>query len=147
MKKNLRYAAFMLSLGMIALPGATNAAERSQADALQLALSFNKENASSKRMANMQSMKMVYSLPANLGNTLYVFTPNDGIGFTIVSGNDAIAPILGYSENGIFSADEIPSNVAFWMSMCQELTNEAIADNLPQYTPAKTDAVISSKYI
>jgi hypothetical protein len=138
MKKNLRYAAFMLSLGMIALPGATNAAERSQADALQLALSFNKENASSKRMANMQSMKMVYSLPANLGNTLYVFTPNDGIGFTIVSGNDAIAPILGYSENGIFSADEIPSNVAFWMSMCQELTNEAIADNLPQYTPAKT---------
>jgi hypothetical protein len=29
----------------------------------------------------MQSMKMVYSLPANLGNTLYVFTTNDGIGF------------------------------------------------------------------
>lgn len=138
MKNNLRYAAFMLGLGILALSGTANGAERSQADALQIALSFNKENASNKRMAAIQSMKMVYSLPANTGNALYVFTPEDGVGFTIVSGNDALAPVLAYSETGIFAADKMPDNVAFWMAMCQDDVNFAIAENLPAYTPLKT---------
>lgn len=45
----------------------------------------------------------------------YIFNAKDGNGFVIVSADDQAVPILGYSDKGIFSTDNIPSNVKAWL--------------------------------
>ena len=46
---------------------------------------------------------------------VYVFTGAKG-GFTIVAASDKVEnPVLGYSETGMFSASDIPSNMLAWL--------------------------------
>lgn len=48
--------------------------------------------------------------------TFYVVTPRIGEGFVIVSGDDAVRPILGYSTTySIASVESLPSNVEGWL--------------------------------
>lgn len=65
---------------------------------------------------------------ASNGNAaLYVFNRADGDGFVIVAGDDAAIPILGYSTEGTFSYDNIPSNLRQWL-MLSERYVEACAN-------------------
>ena len=43
----------------------------------------------------------------------YVFN-NRGGGFVVLSGEDAAVPVLGFSETGSFTADNLPSNIRYW---------------------------------
>ena len=45
--------------------------------------------------------------------TFYILNTSDG--FVIVSADDIATPILGYSENGAFSPENIPVNVLEWL--------------------------------
>ena len=45
----------------------------------------------------------------------YVFNAEDNAGFVIISGDDAIDEVLGYSTSGNFDFDNMPSNVRAWM--------------------------------
>ena len=48
--------------------------------------------------------------------TFYVVAPSEGHGFVIVAGDDAVAPILGYSTTyAMASADALPANFAGWL--------------------------------
>ncbi len=49
----------------------------------------------------------------------YVFNRGDGGGFVVVSGDDRLQPIPGYSESGSFDADALPENVQWWFSEYQ----------------------------
>jgi hypothetical protein len=55
---------------------------------------------------------------ANATVYYYIFNISTGNqeGFIIVSGNDATKPILGYSNEGAFSIDKIPSNLQSWLN-------------------------------
>lgn len=44
----------------------------------------------------------------------YVFNNPDG-GWAIISAEDRITPVLGYSDEGRFNIDDMPDNVAWWM--------------------------------
>jgi len=46
--------------------------------------------------------------------TIYIFNFTTG-GFVIVSADDAVIPILGYSPKGVFSIDNMPSNIDEWI--------------------------------
>ncbi len=47
--------------------------------------------------------------------SFYVFSADDGKGFVIVSGDDAVAPILGYSfESPVSAYEDMPENLAAW---------------------------------
>ncbi len=47
--------------------------------------------------------------------TFYVFAADDGKGFVIVSGDDAVSPVLGYSfEYPAPASDRLPENLAAW---------------------------------
>lgn len=50
---------------------------------------------------------------------LYVFTDKADSRFVIVSGEDSVEPILGYSTEGGFNSDDIPENMAWWLSELQ----------------------------
>ncbi len=50
----------------------------------------------------------------------YIFAPANGEGFIIISGDDVIKPVLGYSHNSQAPAnDDIPPALAYWL---QEIT-------------------------
>lgn len=63
------------------------------------------------------SLNLLYA-PDN--NAFYVFSNRSGRGFVIISGEDRIAPILAYSNNGGFRTDNMPDNLAYWMQGFQD---------------------------
>ena len=46
----------------------------------------------------------------------YVFSPADSIGFVIVSGDDGVEPIVGYSQNSKFLGQDMPPALAKYLS-------------------------------
>jgi len=64
----------------------------------------------------------------------YVFNINEnaGGGFIIVSGDDAVTPVLGYSESGSYDENNLPPNFAYWMDYLQQEIRYAILQKLPQ---------------
>ena len=77
---------------------------------------------------------------------LYIF--NVGGGFVIVSADDRIEPIIGYSTEGPFDPQNIPSNLQDMLDLyaaeIQQYTNQA--DNLPNEATAKWQQLISDSY-
>ena len=49
------------------------------------------------------------------GSPAYYIFNRDGGGYVIVSGEDCLIPVLGYSESGHIDADRIPANMQFWL--------------------------------
>jgi len=64
----------------------------------------------------------------------YVFNVDEtaGGGFVIVSGDDAVKPVLGYSDNGNYDENNLPPNFAAWMNELQRQIAYAQSQNLPQ---------------
>lgn len=54
----------------------------------------------------------------------YVFN-TDGRGFVIVSGDDAIGSIIGYSDSGTFSIEDAPSNLTTWLDTYSRYATKA----------------------
>lgn len=50
----------------------------------------------------------------------YAFDIGEEKGFVLVSGDDRIAPILGYSDNGHFEWDEMPPALRAWLETCHD---------------------------
>ena len=50
----------------------------------------------------------------------YVFNVENNGGFVIVSGDDRVPDILGYSDKGNLDLDRLPPNVAWWLSGYQK---------------------------
>ena len=60
----------------------------------------------------------------------YVFNINSTQGFVIVSGDDAVAPILGYSNQASFDADHIPPHVAAWLKGYEDQIEYAVSQKM-----------------
>lgn len=107
MAKNRFFGLLMLILGIGLL---AQAAPISQDQARKEALSFllNKQisNRSLKPVALSNRM-----LKAGNQAAFYIFNVGNNQGFVIVSGDDRINPILGYSDEGYFDEAKAPSNM------------------------------------
>lgn len=53
----------------------------------------------------------------------YVFNIDEDAGFVIVSGDDRMEPILGYSEHGSFDAGQLPEHVRAWLDSYADQQN------------------------
>lgn len=52
----------------------------------------------------------------------YIFTPTDGQGFVIISGDDAVAPILGWSDHSTFDVTApLPPALSYYLDCCSDL--------------------------
>ncbi|MDE7160633.1 MAG: C10 family peptidase [Muribaculaceae bacterium] len=66
--------------------------------------------------AESGELELVYSASAPTGATcFYVFNNPDGQGFAIVSADDRLPGVLGFSDNGSFDPENIPVNVKWWL--------------------------------
>lgn len=103
------------------------AKEISYNDAMQNARTALMDNTTMKMSANT-TMNCVYSLEATSGTALYVFVPENGEGYAVVAGNDVAAPIIGFSDQGVFDPNNIPPNMANMLAGYQREINFAIAN-------------------
>lgn len=71
------------------------------------------------RSAQNVDFELVYTGPSNgLRSTsapyYYIFNASGGKGYVMVSGDDRILPVLGYSTDGAFDPANIPANMQGW---------------------------------
>lgn len=123
---------FSYFLGLLAalLPFASTAAPVSAEKAQAKAVAFFQQ---STRTRTAPSLQLVWdgesaSTRASADPALFVFNRTDAPGFVILAGDDAVAPVLGYSfENGFGNVDRMPENLRYWLETIREMVLEARA--------------------
>jgi hypothetical protein len=60
----------------------------------------------------------------------YVFGAENNDGFVIVSGDDRVTPVLGYSDTNGFDADNMPPNLKWWLGEYAKQIQFAIDNNI-----------------
>lgn len=114
--------------------------QTAQTVATNLATQMQEEN-SGMRSSSSAGVSLVYTAfggsitPGNLKSgtneaDFYAFNIGSGQGFVIVSGEDRVHPVIGYSQKGAFKADKIPDNIKSWLEHYQEEITYAIKNNL-----------------
>ena len=87
------------------------------------------------KLVNIRNLSLTYtSVPANANKApsggsvvyYYVFNINSSQGFVIVSGDDIVEPILGYSNQKSFDPDHIPAHVVAWLKGYEDQIQFAI---------------------
>lgn len=90
-----------------------------------------------KRLAAARTPAELYSTSTGV-SSLYVFNIGERDGFVIVSGDDRVRPILGYTDSGTFDADKVPAALHEMMSIYARQI-----ESLGQ-TKASTDSIASA---
>lgn len=114
------------------------AKEISISDAETIATNFIKDNTLNISTSANSSLKLAYTAKSAtiLGkSSYYVFNKGINDGFIIISADDCVHnEVLGYSCNGNFNFEEIPSNIKWWLEQYQREIDYAVKNNL-QSTP------------
>ena len=71
--------------------------------------------------ANGIKINRLTDITAQTGySEFYVFAGTDGRGFVLVSGDDCVTPILGYSATGAFVTEGMPANLRRWLDSYED---------------------------
>ena len=105
-------------------------AERvSQDDAALVANNFMNVRSSSNVKKALPAKKMVRKATAT-EDLYYLYENANGEGWVIVAANDAMTPILAYSETGHFRTDNMPVNIKKWLGKYNDFTRKLEADGV-----------------
>ena len=72
-------------------------------------------------------------------NLIYIFNKGKEEGFIIVSGDERVVPILGYSNTVRFDTSDLPSNFLFWLECCEREIQYAIDNDLSLFEASAID--------
>ena len=126
MKKNfllLFSLMLLLSISAIAGPRSYQQAKAiAQRQAAMLGIEMDAEVSASAKVAPRMSVSSAVSPSATC---YYVFANGEDKGFTIVSGDDRMPEVVGYSAQGTYDPDQLPANYVGFMKAYQE-TVEAL---------------------
>lgn len=113
----------LLSVSAIAGPRSYQQAKAiAQRQAAMLGIEMDAEVAASAKAAPRMSVSSAVSPSATC---YYVFANGEDKGFTIVSGDDRMPEVVGYSAQGTYDPDHLPANYVGFMKAYQE-TVEAL---------------------
>ena len=79
-------------------------------EAKELVNKFVRENSRLKSLASGGDITLAYTAATNTVANYYVYNLAQG-GFVIVSADDCVEQVLGYSENGSFDINTVPENM------------------------------------
>lgn len=127
--KSFGYASVMAAITLFAMPTLLQAKPLTPDQAAEGAVEFisaSLDGVPSRRApGNNMNPVIAYTSRSNQLNCYYVV--NIGNGFVIMSADDRLPAVLGYSDNGNFDTDKIPDNMRWWL----ESYKEEIAHWLP----------------
>lgn len=72
-------------------------------------------------------------------NLYYIYQNADGEGWVIVAADDAVTPILAYSETGTFRTDNMPVNLRKWMGKYNNFIRKIEDDGVVASAEAQTE--------
>lgn len=110
---------FLLLFALLAIPAFAEKVSRTEAQriAQDFLAKHHHRNVKAHLMAMPRKlMHTTFSTTANY-SPFYVYNVENNGGFVIVSGDDAIGTIIGYSDKGTFDLEGAPSNVVNMMKM------------------------------
>lgn len=108
----------LLSVSAIAGPRSYQQAKAiAQRQAAMLGIEMDAEVAASAKAAPRMSVSSAVSPSATC---YYVFANGEDKGFTIVSGDDRMPEVVGYSAQGTYAPDHLPANYVSFMKAYQE---------------------------
>lgn len=126
MKRNLLIALILaMSLPLLANPV-------DETTAKQLAQNFWKENnimgvrGDKVFKKRMDDARFVNVAPQCGYSEFYIFNNEDGKGFVIIAADDCVTPILGYSYDNNFAAENLPPNLKGWLDGYAEQIRMAV---------------------
>jgi len=129
-------AACLLTVLLLMFCQVLSAKDVDPATAMQVAKHFYRSTSAGQSFSdgNLQ-LSIAYgetnpSIPERAG-FLYIFNVNANAGFVIVAADDAVQPVLGYSDTGSFDPADIPDNMAKWLEGYQHEILYAVENNLP----------------
>ena len=91
-----------------------------------------------KRIAPAKRMVLKES-PAQTESQYYVYENENGEGWVIIAANDAVRPILAYSETGHFRTDNMPSNIRHWMGKYDQFIKRIETDGVEAAEETKAE--------
>ena len=107
---------FILAFSLLAISVAYGR-QISEQSAKELVLGFYAEKSATHKVAPAvaSEINLAHKHMSGENTGLYVFNRGENGGFVIVSADDAVAPILGYSSQGSFSSDNMPPSLRSWL--------------------------------
>lgn len=79
------------------------------------------------------------TVTSSKGSLYYVFNVGNDNGFVIVAGDDAVSPILGYTDSGTFDSDKLPESAKV---MLEDYARQIVAI---QQNPSLSAATVSTR--
>lgn len=131
----------MMSLASFAGPRSfQQAKEIALRQAAQLGISM--DEASSAKAKSKRIKSVSGEVPA-----YYVFPNGEGKGFTVVSGDDRLPEVVGYSDKGTYDEENLPSNYVGFMKAYEEMVGQLDnGDSRASASIAEAKALRSSGY-
>jgi len=118
------------------------AVERSADDARSVADAFMADKVHAVSRSVSVEPKLIHTSLSDTDSPLfYVFNYEDAGRFVIVSGDDAVRPVLGYSDSGLFDPDNIPAPLKWWLREYVANMDAAVSHGLSQDVSAGTRRV------
>lgn len=103
-----------------------------QARQLSVSQALARLNASgAMRVAGKNPLQLVHTEQQGDLNLYYVLSRGGNNGFVILSADDQVAPLLGYTEQGSYDADEMPDAMRWWLGECAFSIHYALVNDLP----------------
>ena len=69
----------------------------------------------------------------------YLYENENGEGWVIIAANDAVTPVLAYSETGHFRTDNMPSNIRHWMGKYDKFIKRIETDGVEATEETKAE--------
>ena len=91
-----------------------------------------------KTMGRGRSLQLAYTSEHDGTKRFYVFNQSDDSGFYILGADDLIPAVLGYCDNGAFSADDMPDGLSAWLDIINAEIDISIATETPLYSSTKS---------
>lgn len=131
----------MMSLASFAGPRSfQQAKEIALRQAAQLGISMDETSSAKAKSKRVKSVSG--EVPA-----YYVFPNGEGKGFTVVSGDDRLPEVVGYSDKGTYDEENLPSNYVGFMKAYEEMVGQLDnGDSRASASIAEAKALRSSGY-
>lgn len=131
----------LMSLASFAGPRSfQQAKEIALRQAAQLGISMDEASAAKAKSKRVKSVSG--EVPA-----YYVFPNGEGKGFTVVSGDDRLPEVVGYSDKGTYDEENLPSNYVGFMKAYEEMVGQLDnGDSRASASIAEAKALRSSGY-
>lgn len=133
--------AAMLTAVVVTAMAAPRSVEQAREAALQQMKKHGANRASGQVASTNEGPQLVYSKAGkNASPSYYVFSAGANRGFTIVSGDDRLPAIVGYTESGDFDTNQLPTNFVSFMQAYQDFADNATDEQIAEIAAWRAQA-------